>query len=336
VKTINAEPVTQSPLVSVVTPVHNGELYLRECIESVLAQTYPHWDHTIVNNCSTDRTLEIAREYAARDPRIRIWNSETFVRVETSYNNAFRQISAASKYCKVVGADDGLFPECLEKMVGLAEAHPAVAIVGAYGLAGAKVEWQGLPYPSTSVSGRELCRNRLLGGPYVFGTATSLLFRSSIVRSRHAFYNESNFHCDSEACLEFLEHHDFGFVHQILTLQGVREDSLSSFSRTMQTYIPWILLELVRYGPKYLTPEELNSRIRQHLKGYYYYLGEQIYNRRGREFWNYHKSQLAALGHPMNARRLAVAATSHALEFVNPKSMVKGVVRPFRKILAGS
>jgi glycosyltransferase involved in cell wall biosynthesis len=328
--------VTQSPLVSVVTPVHNGELFLRECIESVLAQTYPHWDHTIVNNCSTDRTVEIAREYADKDPRIRIWNSETLVPVEQSYNNAFRQISPASKYCKVVAADDWLFPECLEKMVGLAEKHPAVAIIGAYGLSGAKVQWQGLPYPSTSVSGRNLCRARLLGGPYVFGTATSLLYRSDIVRSRHAFYNESNFHCDSEACLEFLEHNDFGFIHQVLTFQGVREGSLTSFSQTMQTYLPWILLELVRYGPKYLTAEELKARIRQHLRDYYDYLGEQVYARRGREFWNYHRTQLAALGHPMSASRLAAAATSYALEYVNPKSMVKGVVRPFRKILPGS
>jgi glycosyltransferase involved in cell wall biosynthesis len=43
----------QEPLVSVVTPVYNGEIYLRECIESVLNQTYTHWDYTIVNNCST-------------------------------------------------------------------------------------------------------------------------------------------------------------------------------------------------------------------------------------------------------------------------------------------
>jgi glycosyltransferase involved in cell wall biosynthesis len=328
--------VTQSPLVSVVTPVHNGEAYLRQCIESVQAQTYPHWDYTIVNNCSTDRTLEIAREYAARDPRIRIWNSETFVPVEQSYNNAFRQISPASKYCKVVGADDELFPECLEKMVELAEAHPAVAIVGAYGLVGAKVEWQGLPYPGPTVSGRELCRNRLLDGPYIFGTPTSVLFRSSIVRSRHAFYNESNIHCDSEACLEFLEHHDFGFVHQVLTLQGVREDSLTSFSQVMQTYLPRTLMELVKYGPKYLTAEELAARVRQHLKRYYRYLGEQVYNRRNREFWNYHKNQLAALGHPMNARRVAAAATSYALDHVNPKSMARFAARPFRKTRGGS
>ena len=49
------------PFVSIVSPVYNGECYLRECIESVLAQTHTHWDYTIVNNCSTDRTLKSRR-----------------------------------------------------------------------------------------------------------------------------------------------------------------------------------------------------------------------------------------------------------------------------------
>ena len=66
---------THAPLVSVVCPVYNGETYLRECVDSVLAQTYSSWDLAIVNNCSSDRTLAIAQEYAARDSRIRIRTS---------------------------------------------------------------------------------------------------------------------------------------------------------------------------------------------------------------------------------------------------------------------
>src|SRR5512146_3249684 len=105
------------PLVSVVTPVFNGEKYLRECVDSVLAQTYTNWHYVIVNNCSTDRTLEIAQEYAARDSRIRVVNNREFVGVDANHNNAFREISPDSKYCKVVAADDWIFPECLERMV---------------------------------------------------------------------------------------------------------------------------------------------------------------------------------------------------------------------------
>ena len=105
------------PLVSVLTPVYNGERYLVECIESVLAQTYQNWEYIIVNNCSTDRTLEIAEKFAAQDKRIRIHNNETFVGCDANGNIAFRQISLDSKYCKVVHADDWLYPECIMRMV---------------------------------------------------------------------------------------------------------------------------------------------------------------------------------------------------------------------------
>ena len=51
------------PLVSVVTPVYNGGKFLRECIESVLSQTYQNFEYIILNNSSTDDTLEIAEDY---------------------------------------------------------------------------------------------------------------------------------------------------------------------------------------------------------------------------------------------------------------------------------
>src|SRR5439155_14855095 len=103
--------IHSQPLVSVVTPVYNGEKYLSECIESVLAQTYQNWEYIIVNNCSTDNSLEIAQGYAKKDPRIGIHNNPEFVGVIQNHNIAFRQVASASKYCKVVHADDWLFPE---------------------------------------------------------------------------------------------------------------------------------------------------------------------------------------------------------------------------------
>jgi len=323
---------SHKPLVSVVTPVYNGESYLRECIESVLAQTYVNWEYTIINNCSTDRTLDIAQEYAAKDSRIRIHNNEVFVRVTENHNIAFRQISAHAEYCKVVAADDWLFPECIEKMVDLAETHPSVAIVGAYGLYGppnVDVAWVGLPYPSTLVpGGREACRLRLLGGAYVFGTPTSVLYRSDIVRCRHAFYNESNFHADSEVCFEFLGDRDFGFVHQILTFRRMQEGSLTSFSKRVNTYLPGILYELVRYGSKYLSGEELEGRTKAHVRHYYRYLGSQIYRRPGPEFWRFHRGKLAEAGYTLGIWRLAFASISYALDFLlNPKATAEAVIR---------
>jgi len=120
------------PLVSVITPVYNEADHLAECIESVLAQSYQNWDYTIVNNCSTDGSLGIARRYAAQDRRIRVHDNQEFLAALPNHNFALRQISASSKYCKVVLGDDWIFPECLEKMVAVAEEHPSVGIVSGY------------------------------------------------------------------------------------------------------------------------------------------------------------------------------------------------------------
>ncbi len=329
----------QEPLVSVVTPVFNGERYLRECIESVLAQTYSRWDHTIIDNCSTDRTLDIAREYAASDHRIRIHRNETFVRVIENFNIALRQISPESKYCKPLAADDMLLPECLEKMVRVAEENPSVAIVGAYGLysrAEMGVYGRGVPYGQLVLPGRELCRAYLLGeGPPVFGAPTFTLFRSDIVRSRYAFYNESNFHADSEASLEFLEHHDFGFVQQILTFTRVEDGSLTSFSQSVNTYLSHRLYVLVKYGPRHLTEEELTREIRSQLREYYRYLGWQVTKRRDRKFWSFHRGKLAAAGYPLSIARLAANVVYYLLGVVfNPKKMAEGVVRRLRRRLS--
>src|SRR5258708_7412343 len=98
--------LTSQPRVSIVTPIYNGAEYLSECIESILAQTHQNWDYTLVDNCSTDESKTIAHRYAAKDPRIRVHENRQFLEAIQNHNEALRQISPASKYCKVVFADD--------------------------------------------------------------------------------------------------------------------------------------------------------------------------------------------------------------------------------------
>lgn len=304
--------MSAEPLVSAVTPVHNGAQYLSECIESILRQTYSNWDYAIVDNRSTDATLEIATRYAQRDRRIRVVTNEQFVGAIANHNRALRRLSPESKYCKVVFADDWLFPDCLRQMVEVAEANPSVAIVGSYGLRGTKVDWDGLPYPSTVVPGHTICRNRLLGGPFVFGSTTSLLLRSDVVRSREAFYDESNIHADTHACFDILRHWDFGFVHQVLTFTRTDNDGLTSASERYNTYLAGYLRDLVTFGGDLLEPDELDSLIRRHLWWYYDYLGDSLLHLREREFWEYHRCELRAAGFPLRPSRLATAVARNA------------------------
>jgi len=314
---------SSQPLVSVVTPVYNDEEFLAECIESVLAQTYQNWDYAIVDNCSTDRSNAIAHQYAAKDPRIRVYENREYLKVIPNHNHALRQISPASKYCKMVFADDWMFPECLEKMVAVAEGHASVGLVGAYGLRGRQIIFSGLAYPSTIVDGRELCREFFLEQLRIFGSATNVLYRSDLVRGNDPFFNEANLHADTEACVALLRKCDFGFVHQVLTFSREQASSLNAMSVDLATNYASMLHDLVTYGPDYLTPDELELCLQRHLTAYYRYLGRNLLLNRGEKFWDFHRRKMAAVGIRLSRLRVAgglLGALGDAV--LNPKESI--------------
>ena len=218
----------KEPLVSIVTPVYNGEKYIDECIRSVRKQTYKNWEYIILNNCSTDGTFELAKKHAAEDERIRVVHTDELLPIIQNHNHALRQISPNSKYCKIVHADDALFASCIELMVSAAEAHPTAGIVGAYTLWGKKVVSDGLPHDTTFLSGRELCRLTLFNEIYCFWSPSSLLIRSDLIKKNHCFYNEKHLHADDEACYELLQETDFAFVHQVLTFVRTHDESATA------------------------------------------------------------------------------------------------------------
>jgi glycosyltransferase involved in cell wall biosynthesis len=306
--------------------VYNDAAYLAECIESVLAQTYVNWEYTIVDNCCTDGSLEIAQCYATKDQRIRVWRNQQFLQAIPNHNAALRRISPVSKYCKVVFADDWIFPECLERMVGVAEKYPSIGIVGAYGLHGRHVEWVGLPYPSGFVSGFEVCRQLFLQGLYVFGTPTSLLYRADLVRKNDPFYNERNIHGDMETCVALLKKCDFGFVHQVLTFTRLRPGSRIEFSIDLNTLIGGKLHDLVTYGPDYLTRGEFEACLASRLSEYYEFLAINLVCGRTKEFWDYHKKTLTEAGVGFNRARLVRATLAKVFGAVlNPKNTVQNL-----------
>jgi len=322
--------VTTQPLVSVVTPAYNEEQYLAECIESVLAQTYQNWNYTIVNNCSTDRTLDIARSYAAKDPRIRVHDNEEFLKMLANHNLALRQISPESKYCKVVLADDWIFPECLEKMVAVAEANPSVGVVSSYQLHGRQVRSAGLSYEQNLVSGREVCRQFLLQRLILFGTQNSVLYRSDLVRARDPFYIETDICADFEVCFALLSTTDLGFVHQVLTFSRPRPGSFGTISFDVGANYGSLLNILFTYGRQCLSDEEFGHCFDLQLSQYYRFLGRRIWMERDREFWAYHKAALAALGIELrNSRVMLMALKELLFKIPSPTSLREIVERRF-------
>jgi glycosyltransferase involved in cell wall biosynthesis len=298
----------REPFVSILTPVYNGEPFLAECIDSVLAQDYPNWEYIVVNNCSTDRTLKLAQQYARRDSRIRVVNNRDFLNCEENHNNALRQISPRSEYSKVVSADDRLVPHSLGKMVRFAMRHPTVGIVGSYQQAGDIIDWKGLPENVSVLSGRDACRVGLLQGIHIFGNPTSVLYRSDLTRRTASFFPHSEPHADTSAFYEHLRDCDFGFMHEVLSLKRVHEGQLSTRYIRLQAGSLAYIDDLVHYGPHYLTETEFSMRLHQVLAGYYRGLGRCALKMKGQDFWTFHESKLASLGYPLDRRRVLLEA----------------------------
>lgn len=315
------------PLVTVVTPVYNGGDFLAECIESVLKQTYQNYEYIIVNNCSTDRTLEVAQQHAQQDSRIRIHNNERFVPVIDNHNIAFSLISPMAKYCKVVSADDFLFPECISRLVECAEANPGAALIGSYQLSGDHIRWQGFNYPKALISGVDLCRQIFLGEDknFGFGTPTSMLYRADLVRASNAFYPNSSPHADTSACFSSLRTADFGFVYQVLSYERTHQSTQSFWSAQINRYASAILNDLIEYGPWYLSSKEQRQQIKRALNDYHRFLAVNwLIGSRNKDFWNYHETRLRELGYPLRRFALLKAATLSLLrEILNPEQAIR-------------
>ncbi|MBA2641497.1 MAG: glycosyltransferase family 2 protein, partial [Actinobacteria bacterium] len=237
-----------APLVSVLTPVHNGAQYIEECMTSVVRQTYANWSFTVVDNCSTDATPDLVERHVSEDSRIRHLRFEEFVDATENHNRAVAAMDGESVYCKFVQGDDWLFPDCLERMVARAESSPSIGIVGSYRLHQDTVDLVGLPYETTCADGRDVLRQALLGGPYVTGAPTATLLRSDLVRLRTPFFDDRFWHSDTEAVYWLLTQSDFGYVHQVLTFARAQAGARSAHARRINTSGPENIRFLLRYG----------------------------------------------------------------------------------------
>jgi glycosyltransferase involved in cell wall biosynthesis len=115
------------PLVSVVLPTHNGSRYLREAIESCLAQSYQNWELILVDDCSTDATPKIIAEYVARDPRIRSIRHEVNKKLPQALNTG--HAAARGEYLTWTSDDNKFLPSAIEEMVRFLQDNPRVGLV---------------------------------------------------------------------------------------------------------------------------------------------------------------------------------------------------------------
>ena len=115
------------PLISVCMSVYNAERYIAEAVESILNQSYGDFEFLIIDDGSTDRSLDILRRYAARDSRIRL-TSRPNRGVAAARNELLSQ--ARGEYIARMDADDIAMPDRLRKQADYLQAHPECVMVG--------------------------------------------------------------------------------------------------------------------------------------------------------------------------------------------------------------
>jgi glycosyltransferase involved in cell wall biosynthesis len=288
------------PLVSVVTPFYNTAPYISQCIESVLGQEYSNFEYILSDNCSTDGSSEIACEYARQDSRIRLIRQPRFLDQVPHYNAALAAISTESKYCKIVQADDRIFPACLQAMVAAFEQSETIGLVSSYDQKGVNVRGSGYPCDAPFMKGREMGRLYMRSGLFVFGSPSTVMYRSQIVREQKPFFGVGLLHEDTDKCLEILEHWDFGFVYQILSFLRADNDSITNRIRDYEPHALDRYTMVQRFSSIFLEPSEADV-IRQATKtSYYSVLARQALRFRGRVFWKYHRSGLKLLGESLD------------------------------------
>ena len=116
------------PLVSVVMPVYNGEKFVAEARESILAQTFADFEFLIVDDGSQDNSAEIIRAYQERDDRIRFFQHERNLGVASARNSGIAL--ASGEYIAAMDCDDISLPERLQKQVDYMQTHPEIGLVG--------------------------------------------------------------------------------------------------------------------------------------------------------------------------------------------------------------
>ena len=120
------EANVDGPAVSLGLPVFNGERFLAEALDLILAQTFTDFELIISDNASTDRTADICQSYATRDKRIRYYRNGTNIGAAANFNRTYEL--ARGKYFKWCAHDDLLHAEYLKKCVEAIDADPSAAL----------------------------------------------------------------------------------------------------------------------------------------------------------------------------------------------------------------
>jgi glycosyltransferase involved in cell wall biosynthesis len=178
------------PHVSILMPVYNGELFVREAVESILTQTFQVFELIVIDDGSIDNSAAILAKYQQADDRVRLYRQPKNQGLVTTLNHGLQLVRG--DFLARMDADDLSLPERLAQQVDALDADPALVIVGsAYELIGVKGEFLRIDrYPAhdTSIRWQMLFHNSF--------AHSSVMVRMTALRRNDLGYNTQLVHAE--------------------------------------------------------------------------------------------------------------------------------------------
>ena len=236
-------------LVSIIIPAYNSGKYLRECLDSVINQTYKNWETIVVLAPSIDNTLDVLREYS-RDPRIKIIQEKTKSNCATARNRGYE--ASKVQYVKFLDSDDWLEPDCLQAFVNTFEMYCDPSIL-----------WC-VSYEVTHRDGKEIPIREIPGTHIEIGGIGGIMFRRECLERVKKVWSylflESLGHTDDGDLSLRLIHYPVKLIPVVLSHYRWHDENLTSQTDPIEQ--EWgIVKMIIRNGAWRLLPYHLKNLI---------------------------------------------------------------------------
>lgn len=218
--------MSNKPIISIVIPVYNGAKYLRQAIDSVMFQTWQDFELIIVDNASSDKTLEVSNSY--NDSRVSVYSETDHLPIYANFNRAASY--ASGKYIKFLCADDLLLPLSLETLVTSILKDPHIGLVTsqriAIDAAGKHLRLLYLEHRGGLISGKEALQlvsklNNFIGEP------SCVLIDKEIFTSLGGFDNRFCQLGDLHLWCRILSTNDLYYIQTPLSCYRLHTDQLT-------------------------------------------------------------------------------------------------------------